>query len=79
MRSYSTRQYFRKFCIDQLFSCPRRLNDNPRVEAHFGMVKTHPIYPGYFADVPEAVNYFNGFYDWYNDIHPLTTLGMLAT
>jgi len=78
MRSHSTRQYFRKLGIDQLFSRPRHPNDNPRVEAHFGTVKTHPVYPGYFADVPVAVNYFTGFYDWYNNIHPLTTLNMLT-
>jgi len=82
MRAYSTRQYFEKLGIAQLFSRPRQPNDNPRtpappqvrVEAHFGTVKTHPAYPGQFADVPEALTYFTQFYDWYNHIHPLTTL-----
>jgi len=74
MRAYSTRQYFEKLGIAQLFSRPRQPNDNPRIEAHFGTVKTHPAYPGQFADVPEALTYFTQFYDWYNHIHPLTTL-----
>jgi putative transposase len=78
MRSLSTRQYFRKLGVAQLFSRPRQPNDNPRIEAHFGTVKTHPVYPGYFVDVPAAVAYFTGFYDWYNDVHPLTTLNMLT-
>ena len=78
MRSYSTRQYFAKLGVGQLFSRPRHPNDNPRIEAHFGTVKTHPAYPGFFADAPAAVTYFTDFYDWYNHIHPLTTLNMLT-
>jgi len=78
MRAYSTRQYFKKLGIAQLFSRPRQPNDNPRIEAHFGTVKTHPAYPGQFADPPEAVTYFTAFYDWYNTIHPLTTVHMLT-
>ncbi len=78
MRAYSTRQYFEKLGLAHLFSRPRQPNDNPRIEAHFGTVKTHPAYPGRFADLPEAVAYFTQFYDWYNHIHPLTTLQMLT-
>jgi len=78
MRSQSTRHYFKKLGISQLFSRPRTPNDNPRIEAHFGTIKSQPVYPGYFADVPAAVTYFTGFYVWYNDQHPLTTLGMLT-
>lgn len=78
MRSHSTRRYFKKLGIGQLFSRPRTPNDNPRIEAHFGTIKSQPVYPGYFADVPSAVTYFTGFYAWYNDLHPLTTLGMLT-
>lgn len=78
MRSQSTRQYFKKLGIPQLFSRPRTPNDNPRIEAHFGTIKSQPVYPGYFVDVPAAVTYFTGFYPWYNDVHPLTTLRMLT-
>ena len=78
MRAASTRQYFQKLGIAQLFSRPRQPNDNPRIEAHFGTVKTHPAYPGQFADLPEAITYFTQFYDWYNNLHPLTTLRMLT-
>jgi transposase InsO family protein len=78
MRSHSTRQYFLKLGIAQFFSRPRTPNDNPRIEAHFGTVKTHPVYPGWFIDVSAAVTYFTGFYDWYNNVHRLTTLDMLT-
>jgi putative transposase len=78
MRSHSTRHFFKKLGIGQLFSRPRTPNDNPRIEANFGTIKSQPVYPGYFVDVPEAVTYFTDFYAWYNDVHPLTTLGMLT-
>jgi len=79
MRSHSTRAYFRKLGLTPNFSRPRTPNDNPIIEAHFGTVKGHPVYPGYFADEPAAVHYFTDFYPWYNQIHPLTTLQMLTS
>lgn len=78
MRSHSTRAYFRKLGITPNFGRPRTPNDNPLIEAHFGTVKGQPVYPGGFADQCEAVRYFTGFYPWYNQIHPLTTLKMLT-
>jgi transposase InsO family protein len=78
MRSHSTQHYFDKLGIRQLLSRPRTPNDNPRIEAHFGTVKTHPIYPGFFADQPTAVTYFTSFYQWYNTTHVLTTLNLLT-
>jgi putative transposase len=78
MRSRATREYFRKLGITPNFSRPRTPNDNPIIEAHFGTVKGHPIYPGYFADQAAACHYFTGFYAWYNQTHPLTTLNMLT-
>ncbi len=78
MRAHSTQQYFQKLGILHLFSRPRQPNDNPRIEAHFGTVKTHPAYPGWFADQPAAETYFASFYAWYNQIHPLTTMHLLT-
>jgi len=78
MRSHSTRQYFAKLGVRQLLSRPRTPNDNPRIEAHFGTVKTHPAYPGRFADQTAAETYFASFYDWYNTVHLLTTVDLLT-
>lgn len=78
MRSHSTQQYFLKLGIRQLLSRPRTPNDNPRIEAHFGTVKTHPAYPGRFADPAAAEAYFGSFYTWYNHIHLLTTMHLLT-
>lgn len=78
MRSHSTQHYFMKLGIRQLFSRPRTPNDNPRIEAHFGTVKTHPAYPGMFADPAAAEAYFASFYQWYNHVHLLTTVALLT-
>ena len=78
MRSHSTITYFRKLGIPQLFSRPRTPNDNPYIESHFATIKTHPAFPGYFADQAKAEDYFDQFYPWYNDVHPHTRLNMLT-
>ena len=78
MRSHSTTTYFRKLGIPQLFSRPRTTNDNPYIESHFATIKTQPAFPGYFAILAEAEDYFSQFYPWYNDVHPHTRLHMLT-
>ena len=78
MRSQPTTRYFHKLSIEQLFSRPNTPNDNPYIEAHFATIKTHPVYPGYFAELADAENYFREFYPWYNDVHPHTRLNMLT-
>ncbi|MCX6071784.1 MAG: hypothetical protein NTU91_13175 [Chloroflexi bacterium] len=75
MRSHSTRQYFLKLGIAQSFSRPRTPNDNPRIEAHFGTVNTHP---SWVIDLLAAVTYFTGFCAWHNNVQRLTTLDMLT-
>lgn len=78
MRAQPTSRYFQKLGIEQLFSRPHTPNDNPYIEAHFATIKTHPVYPGYFAGQTEAEDYFADFYRWYNDVHPHTRLHMLT-
>lgn len=78
MRSQPTRRYFKKLGIEQLFSRPRTPDDNPYIEAHFATIKTHPVYPGYFANLTDAERCFSEFYPWYNDVHPHTRLNMLT-
>jgi len=78
MRSHSTKAYFKKLSIEQLFSRPRTPDDNPYIESHFATIKTQPVFPGYFADQTAAENYFDQFYPWYNDVHPHTRRHMLT-
>jgi putative transposase len=77
MGSISTRQFFKALGIEQLYSRPRTPNDNPHIEALFSTVKNHPDYPGRFATLEEAKQYFERFFDWYNNHHYRTSLGMI--
>ena len=78
MRALPTKAYFQKLGIIQTLSSPQTPNDNPRIEAHFGTVKTLLAYPGSFETLDTARDYFTEFYEWYNTVHPLTTLNMLT-
>jgi hypothetical protein len=55
MLSQSTRQYFNKLGIAPqcVFSRPRTPNDTlrARIDAHFGTLKSQPVYPGCFAAI----------------------------
>lgn len=78
MRSISTKRYFKKLGVAQLFARPRTPNDNPKIEALFSVVKTEPEYPGVFPATEEAGAYFEEFFHWYNEGHPHTALKMLT-
>lgn len=77
MRSISTRQFFKDLGIKQLHSRPRTPNDNPHIEALFSTIKNYPDYPGRFATIKEAEQYFERFFDWYNNRHYHTSLVMI--
>lgn len=62
-----------KLCEDhampQLFARPRTPNDNPFIESAFSTVKRAPEYPGQFLDDADAVEYFKGYFTWYDTEH----------
>ena len=62
-----------KLCEDhampQLFARPRTPNDNPYIESAFSTVKRAPEYPGQFLDDVTAVEYFKGYFTWYDTEH----------
>jgi len=53
--------------ITQLFARPRTPNDNPFVESLFATTKVAIEYPGKFADDIEALTYFVGYFNFYNN------------
>lgn len=69
MKSHYTRSYFGLLDIEQLFGRPGTPNDNARIEALFGNVKTHPFYPGRFKSFEEAYEWCRDWFDWYNNEH----------
>jgi len=78
MRSISTRQFFKKLSIDQLFGRPRTPNDNAKSESLFSTVKMAPTYPGIFECIDQPIAYFDTFFPWYNDEHLHTSLEMMT-
>ena len=78
MRAISTKRYFKRLGVSQLFARPRTPNDNPKIEALFSVVKTEPEYPGRFARIEDARAYFRRFFSWYNEGHAHTSLKMLT-
>lgn len=79
MRSKSTKRWFFRWGIEQLFTRPRTPNDNARMEAIFATVKTSPSYPGWFEHFEHAEgwckDWFDGYYNWK---HPHSRLGYIA-
>ncbi len=78
MRSTSTKAFFATLGVQQYFARPRTPNDNPQVEALFSTVKNVPQYPGRFSSLAEAEAYFEEFFDWYNNKHYHTGIGMVT-
>lgn len=78
MRSQSTRFFFNTLGVTQYFSRPQTPNDNPQIESLFSTVKNYPDYPGRFSSLAQTQEYFDGFFDWYNNEHYHTSLGMIT-
>jgi transposase InsO family protein len=69
MKARAFKQFLADLGVTQLFSRPRTPNDNPFVESSFRTIKYHPQYPEKFEGLPQAVEYFTGFFEWYNYEH----------
>ena len=69
MKAKPIRRLCEEHGMPQLFARPRTPNDNPFIESAFSTVKRAPEYPGQFLDDAQAVIYFAGYFDWYNNEH----------
>lgn len=69
MKALPIKQFFADLGVTQLFSRPRTPNDNPFVESSFRTIKYHPQYPEKFEGLPQAMEYFTSFFEWYNQEH----------
>ena len=66
MKAKSFMQMLCDLGISQVFSRPRTPNDNPFAESAFSLVKGDPCYPPHFIDRQQAIEYFAGYFPWYN-------------
>ncbi len=78
MRSSSTKAFFTTLGVHQYFSRPNTPNDNPQIESLFSTVKNFPAYPERFASLSDSEQYFTRFFDWYNNEHYHTGIGMVT-
>ena len=57
---------------------PHTSNDNPFSEAHFKTLKYQPGFPKRFGSMEEAQSFCRGFFDWYNQDHHHTGIGLMT-
>ena len=69
MKAKPIKRLFEDHHMPQLFARPRTPNDNPFVESAFGTAKRAPSYPERFLDRVHGVDYFDGYFQWYNNDH----------
>jgi putative transposase len=64
--------------ITKTHSRPHTSNDNPYSEAHFKTLKYHPVFPGSFGCIEDVRNFCREFFDWYNNEHRHTGIGLMT-
>lgn len=64
--------------VSKSHSRPRCSNDNPHQESFFKTAKYAPGYPGSFATIAAAREYFGDFFPWYNTQHRHAALAFLT-
>ncbi len=64
--------------VRRSLSRPRVSNDNPHAEAGFKTLKYRPDWPARFATIDDATAHCEQFFDWYNNDHHHTGIGLLT-
>jgi len=64
--------------IRRSLSRPRVSNDNPHAEAGFKTLKYRPDWPTRFTSIEHAIAHCEQFFDWYNNEHHHTGIGLLT-
>ena len=78
MRSKTLGQLLIDLGIIKSFSRPHVPNDNPYSESHFGILKGRPEFPDRFGCIYDARSFCRTFYNWYNNEHRHSGIGMLT-
>ena len=78
MTSKAVAQLLEDLGVSKSHSRPYTSNDNPFSEAQFKTMKYRPDYPDRFADMEQARAWAVPFFDWYNDDHRHTSLGLMT-
>ncbi len=57
---------------------PHTSNDNPFSESHFKTLKYQPRFPKRFGCIEDARSFCRAFFDWYNQHHHHTGIGLMT-
>jgi len=64
--------------VAKTHSRPRVSNDNPYSESQFKTLKYRPDFPDFFGSLEDARAWVRSFFDWYNQEHYHSSLGLLT-
>ena len=64
--------------VTKTHSRPRVSNDNPYSESQFKTMKYRPDFPDFFGSSEDARAWVRPFFDWYNNEHYHSALGLLT-
>jgi len=78
MRSKTVALLLADMGITKTHSRPYTSNDNPYSEAQFRTMKYRPEFPKRFGSIQDARAFCLGFFDWYNNKHHHTGIGLLT-
>jgi len=78
MIAKSVAQLLIDLSVAKSHSRPYTPDDNPFSEAQFKTMKYRPDYPGRFENLAEAQAWAQTFFDWYNNHHRHSSLGLMT-
>ena len=64
--------------VNKSHARPHNSNDNPYSESQFKTMKYRPDYPDRFGCQPDARAWARSFFDWYNNEHHHSALGLMT-
>jgi len=78
MTSQTVAQLLEEPGVVKSHSRPYTSNDNPFSEAQFKTLKYRPDYPDRFESLDQARQWTSAFFDWYNNHHHHSNLGLMT-
>lgn len=78
MTSKSVTQLLSDLGVAKTHSRPHVSNDNPYSESHFKTLKYRPDFPGQFGSLADARGWARPFFEWYNQEHYHSGIGLLT-
>lgn len=78
MTSHSVAQLLGSLGVTKSHSRPHVSNDNPFSESHFKTMKYRPEFPKRFGCYEDALQFSREFFDWYNNEHYHSGIGLLT-